>query len=253
VEKMKRYISIFIVITVFLGLLTVCPVALDPPYREYTADDGELMELLKDYIDKYTLGISGYGRKREGYRYEQRQVIWPNAADSRLSVQSCEYGERRYGDGVNYIRISFFETEEIDISVTLYYDYADPVKIYKRYFGKPKNSKKTIEEGVYNCMPYFAETYVKSNGETFCHYNMVIGNILVSVYDAKPFSVERIGLIQYEATDILLPVFVNESNYLSEKSTLPHVWIYCGTAFILVLAGFIILLIKHKRKKTDIV
>jgi hypothetical protein len=260
--KLMKYKIICILTVLLFLLMPLTAYAVSPPYGYATTSDSNLMASLKEYIDGYPEGMekgaTGYGQNREGYRLEQRRVILPKAADSGLTVQWCEYRERGWGDGVNYITIDFIKTESVsefpDIRVTLYYDYADPSDVYKTaLFWEREDAQISAEdEGVYNGMPYYAKTYTLQNGDKYCIYNMVKGNILINVVDYEPFSKERIGLIKYEETDLFLPVFVEEQNQPkpNEPSTETgkqinwRILIYCGT--VVMLIGLAVWLVRKR-------
>lgn len=269
---MKKAYMLIALLFILMPHMTVYAIA--PPYGYVTDDESDLMASFKEYVDYYPTGVEkgelGYGQSRQGYRLEQRRVIWPKVADPNFTVQSCGYGESRWGDGVNYTYTSFTETSNIsetpNIRVILYYDYSDPVEVYKTYFfNVDEEADMVAEEGFYNGMPYYAYTYInKLDGSHYCVYNLVMGDILINVHDAEPFSENRVGLIQYEETEILLPVYVNEQDYISNQIETPIetldqnglfikqidlcVWMYCGIAVTLIgLVGYVVWIKVHKR------
>jgi len=250
-------------IAVSLLILTLCMTAyaMTPPYGYATNDINDMRVNLEKYISYYPEGSergdTGYGQSSPESRLEHRRVVLVDVEDPSLSLRWCGYRERAWGSGVNYIFAEFAETLDYeippDMTVTLYYDYDDPSVVYQNHDSGDFIVSMTVEEGIYNGMPYSAATKINRNGVEFSMTQLVVGDILVTIYDSGPFAESRLGLLRFEETDMMLPVYILEQTGETEKNDTvgdgakqdeisvekpdSRVWMYFGIAVALIGAA----------------
>jgi len=191
--------------------------ALQPPYSSPSFDnENDLLESLKMYIEYYPYK----DECRKGCHVEQRRIIVPKIADPDYYMESCNYADAYWGSGVNYAFFEFLSDnpEQLNtgympqrIGILIYY-YNPNIKISTGSKYKSPYEKAKITKGTYKGIPYYACNYKQKNGEEYSRYNLMYGDILIDVYDSWPFTENRIDLISFEETEILLPVFIKENN-----------------------------------------
>lgn len=243
---MKAVQKTCILVALFL-LLVPCLTAygMAPPHG-YGTENGndDLMANLEKHIDdlwgEYIENNpdGGDASSGQGYHLEYRQVILP-VADASLNLGWCEYRERNYGSGVNYTYHTYYYGEAdtnnpADITVTIYYSYDDPNKAYKNHNKSSYIVSMTVTDGEYNGMPYSAATKINKDGVEFTQYNLVRGNLFIVISDLGPFNESRLASFSFEETELVLPVFVNEQNYIQGQGSKTFLWVLCGVAVLLI-------------------
>jgi len=174
----------------------------------------DMLTSLKNEIDEnaHEELIQKSGGPHPGYRVERRKVYWGNVKDSNLHMIYAEYGEEDWGRGISEIKTAFATASDREIPaqmiITLEYRHNDPNEIYQTHYKTDFIVSMVVQEGVHKGMPYSAATKINKNGVEFSLINIVLGDILVRVYEDKPFDVKRLDDLQFIETDLMLPVYV---------------------------------------------
>ncbi|MCL2218223.1 MAG: hypothetical protein FWB91_14565 [Defluviitaleaceae bacterium] len=66
----------------------------------------------------------------------------------------------------------------------------------------------SVHEGVYNGNLFYGYSFTMPNGNIFSMYNVVVGDVLVTITKSRPFSESYLSLVVFEKIDIILPVYV---------------------------------------------
>ena len=245
-RSLKR-IFVFVVLALLL-IPCVTAYALEPPYCSdlfKTSDD--MLDSLKEYAEAFP-NVWNHPQIRDGDSLEWRRVILPEFEG--ILLVSCHYSEDGWGRGANYFYFEFAG----DIRIFVYYSRINAA-ISHNFFSKAKGEKVTTHEGSCNDTPYYARTSKYADGEIRTVYTLLVGELLINMLDRHPFSEERLGMLHFEETKVLLPVYVHEY----EKPRLHHYyqalprfyrWLCCGlTAILAVSVLFTVLHIIKKRHR----
>jgi len=221
-KLIKRSILIALIFIMALGITGS---ALEPPYSFGSSDPGELQHLLVRYITDFPAGPFGPANQpasRADY-LEERRVLWPSITDPHFVFQQGTFRESSRGSGVNSSWFTWIDmtgggaAPRTRLSVSIYYEYADPMEIYQTRFMHRNYAELMTLGGIYNGLPYFAHIYTMPNGDVYSVYNMVVLNLLVRVFDPEPFSESRMGLLRFDETGFILPVYVGEERQVIER------------------------------------
>ena len=261
----------FSVIIVFVMSFFVSVYALAAPYSLGTSRyQCELRERLLEYIDNFS-SDSIRGRSSipdsEDYQLKYRQVIWPKIDNPNLVFHWGSFSEAGWGEGVNNSNFEWITTSCVGewpsryIAVSIFYKYINPSEIYRTRFMYREYVEKLSHEGIYNNIPYYGYTYILSGGEIFTQFNMPLGDVLVRVFDSKPFCESRISLIQFDETELFLPVYVRINNPTPAPTEMPinpnnfsdkHLLLVIGSIFVFGTILFVpIMLIVKKRRRQE--
>ena len=188
------------------------------PYGYGTDSLDDLLSDLEAYISHYPESAerhyTGYGREKEGYRLEQRRVYTVSVDSSRMALQWCEYREQTWGSGVNYLYFTFSQTPEhntlTEMTVKLNYFYDDPTEVYNNHIAGDFITSMVLEEGVFDGMLYSAATMLNRDGKEFYVCNLVMGDILVVVFNHGAFEEGQLEALCFEETKLILPVYIEE-------------------------------------------
>ena len=200
-----------LMVSILCAIFTFGTTALTAPYGHSSDNIGDVLAELETYINLGEIQ-PGHGvfEHRQGYHIERRQVYWVDVDDPNLTLDWCEYRGRTWGNGINYVLTQFAPhlTSTTTMAITVYYDYEDPNKAYKNHYKSDFIVSMTVEDGVYNGMPYSAATMVNQNGVEFSTVNLVLGELLVEVFEIVPFNVKRLDDLRFVETDLVLPLYV---------------------------------------------
>lgn len=201
-KKAKKYLCILIaLLTITMPLFTVS--ASEPPFSETFDTYNDMAISLESYIEQFS------AIERPGYHVEYKQVMLPQIISAKYSLTTCSYRETQWGSNVNYTVAEFqSEIESESIRVLTYYHLNSTLLQKWMTASMPSGVEVTAYEGVFNEISYYAYSYIRENGTPSCWYNMVIGNVFVTVIDCEAFDENRLGLLTLEETQYMLPVYV---------------------------------------------
>ena len=219
-----------------------------PYYDKEFSNEQDMIDSLRTYIENYPNEYL-YPSKLEnhlGVHLEHRRVILPRITDSDFVLESCGYAESRayIGTifGVNSCYYRFVNESGDRVLITI--DYGENAEQIKNWINSWKKNGWTIKEGVYKGVYYYAYKFDEQGWyyDGWNRYCLTIGDLLISVYDYKPFQESRIDLFTFEKTDLLLPVQI-------VNNTKIYILIF-GIATV-ILAIFVIRIIRTKKKRNS--
>ncbi|MCL2367543.1 MAG: hypothetical protein FWC72_00960 [Oscillospiraceae bacterium] len=163
---------------VFIITLSITSYALNPPYSLGSGDPEELKERLVQYIDDFPSGRFGPDNQpaSRACHLEQRPVFWPSVTDPNLVFRWGSFRESSWGAGINYSSFSWIvqgslgEWPRSYIAVSIYYEYTDPLEIYRTRFMGREYTEMLTHEGIYKRYALFCP-YIHNAGWT-CFQHM---------------------------------------------------------------------------------
>jgi len=220
--------SCALIVLFFILLPSSRVYAISPPYGFGTRGcKYELQERLQEYIDLFMEGGNnfagrpfGHGNNRRNfaeYSLVHRHVIFPSVTDPDFFLYDIFFSEERWGDGINRSSFLFVERgtrwagylqDRSYIGVSFRYGYKNPLSVYRTRFSLNDANIVSVHEGVYNGNLFYGYSFTMPNGNIFSMYNVVVGDVLVTITKSRPFSESYLSLVVFEKIDIILPVYV---------------------------------------------
>ncbi len=206
---MKRLISTLLAVMLLMSSL-VSVNAESPPYsKEFDSKDSMLSELAV-YCENFP-NIEDYfsgnlSEERPNMHLERRKVVIPNITADGYTATSYSYGEVIWGYGVSTVN-SIYESADDRVTVLTYF-HDNPVQIDETLESMSKDTTKNIYSGTVKSYNFVANEQI---GEltSMCTYYIDLGNKLVIVYAHQRYNREFLDSFEFDTTDILLPVYVD--------------------------------------------
>lgn len=213
--KMSKLVCFLLALLLAVGSVSAVS-ASAPPYSKNFDSKADMLDALSVYADTFP-NVDGYEdgvliEAPQDYHLERKEIMIPELQSELYDSNGYSYAEAIYGGGVSYTFNSYRASSGSGTVRFLVYYHMNS-EIITRNLDNLGSSGEDVKcySGEIGGYDYAARETVDSSGKVRCDYNIAVGERLVVIYTEEAFSEDFLSSIEFDATGIMLPVYVQDS------------------------------------------